>query len=70
MIEVTKLNKKNLFVNQDLIRFIESAPDTVITFTDGQNMMVLDTPAEIIRKIINFRKECGSIEQMGLNIER
>lgn len=59
MIEVSKINGKPVFVNPDLIRFIESTPDTVLTFTDGDRMMVRDEPKEILEKIVRFRRTCG-----------
>jgi flagellar protein FlbD len=59
MIEVSKINGKPVFVNPDLIRFIEATPDTVLTFTDGERMMVQDEPKVIIEKIIRFRRSCA-----------
>ena len=59
MIEVSKINGKAVMVNPDLIRFIEATPDTVLTFTDGERLMVQDQPREIIEKIILFRRSCA-----------
>lgn len=59
MIELSKINGKPLVVNPDLIRYIESTPDTVLTFTDGERLIVREPPDEIIKKIIVFRKSCG-----------
>jgi flagellar protein FlbD len=59
MIELSKINGKPVLVNPDLIRFIESTPDTVLTFTDGERMMVLDEPSKIVDKIIRFRRSCA-----------
>jgi flagellar protein FlbD len=59
MIELSKINGKAVLVNPDLIRFIESTPDTVLTFTDGERMMVLDQPNAIVDKIIRFRRSCS-----------
>jgi flagellar protein FlbD len=59
MIEVNKINGKRVLVNPDLIRYIESTPDTVLTFTDGERVMVQDKPDELVKKIIRYRQECG-----------
>jgi len=59
MIEVSKVNGKPVLVNPDLIRFIEATPDTVLTFTDGERLMVRDKPDEIVQKIIRFRRSCA-----------
>ncbi len=42
MIKVTKLNGRELVVNADLIEFIESTPDTLISLTTGRKIMVLE----------------------------
>ncbi len=59
MIEVSKVNGKPVLVNPDLIRFIEATPDTVLTFTDGERLMVQDKPDDIVQKIIRFRRTCA-----------
>jgi flagellar protein FlbD len=59
MIEVSKVNGKPVLVNPDLIRFIEATPDTVLTFTDGERLMVQDKPDEIVQRIIRFRRSCA-----------
>ncbi len=56
MIELSKLNGIAVLVNPDLIRFVESAPDTVLTFTDGEKLMVRDKPDEIVEKIVVYRR--------------
>jgi flagellar protein FlbD len=60
MIEVHKLNGTPILVNPDLIRFIESTPDTVLTFNDGQKLMVRNKIKEILDKIIEYRRACNS----------
>jgi flagellar protein FlbD len=56
MIELTRLNRVPLVVNADLIEFIEVTPDTVVTLTTSQKIVVLESPDEIIRRIIEFRR--------------
>jgi flagellar protein FlbD len=56
MIELNKLNGQLFLVNPDLIRYIESTPDTVLTFVDGEKLVVLDKPDEIVSKIVQFRR--------------
>ncbi len=57
MIELNKLNGMSIFVNPDLIRAVESTPDTVINFTDGETILVRNSPQEIVQKIISFRRQ-------------
>jgi len=56
MIELTRLNKKPIVVNSDLIEFIENAPDTVITLVTGEKVVVTEAVEEIIDRIIDFRR--------------
>jgi flagellar protein FlbD len=56
MIKVTKLNNSEMIINDDLIEFVESIPDTIISLTDGKKIMVKETPDEIIRRVAEFRR--------------
>jgi len=46
MIQLTRLNRLPLVLNSDLIEYIEITPDTVITLTTGQKIMVGESAAE------------------------
>ena len=56
MIEVERVNGNKMLINPDLIKFIETTPDTVVTFTDGEKIMLRTRPNEIVRLIVDFRK--------------
>jgi flagellar protein FlbD len=56
MITVTRLNRTPLVINSDLIEHMDVTPDTVITLTSGQKYMVLESPEEIVQKVISFRR--------------
>jgi len=57
MIKVTKLNGRELVVNADLIEFIESTPDTLISLTTGRKIMVLEGLDEVIRMAVSYRSK-------------
>jgi flagellar protein FlbD len=57
MIRLTRINHAPLILNSDVIEHVEVTPDTVITLTNGQKLVVLDTSDEVIRKVIEFRRE-------------
>ena len=59
MIRLTRLNKRPLVVNSDLIKFIENAPDTVITLVSGEKIVVLETAEEVIARVVKFRQRLG-----------
>lgn len=56
MIQLTRLNNQPFAVNSDLIKFIENAPDTVLTLISGEKIVVLETPETVIEKVIEFRR--------------
>jgi len=53
---LTRINHVPVVINADLIEHIETTPDTVITLTTGRKFVVLESPEEIIRRIIAFRQ--------------
>lgn len=66
MIWVTRLNGKEYVINVDLIEFMESTPDTVITMTTGKKVVVQEDVDEIIRKTVEFKKTIfkGSVSEV------
>ncbi|MBZ5575428.1 MAG: flagellar FlbD family protein [Acidobacteriia bacterium] len=56
MIYVTRLNHTPVVLNCDLIEHVETTPDTVISLTNGQKMMVLESADEIIDRVVRFRR--------------
>lgn len=56
MIELTRLNKKKFILNCELIETVESTPDTVITLRNGKLLIVGESPEEIARKVLDYRR--------------
>ena len=57
MIELSRLNGKKFILNCELIKFIESTPDTVITLTTGDKVMVLEPVDTVLNETLRFRQE-------------
>ena len=57
VIALTRLNGHPLMVNSDLIEQIEETPDTVVTLTSGNKLIVRDRMAEVQAKIIEFKRK-------------
>jgi len=55
MIQLTRLNKTVLYVNEDLIETIEETPNTVITFFSGRKLIVKENINTIINLIHEYR---------------
>jgi flagellar protein FlbD len=56
MIRVTRLNGTELLVNADLILSVEATPDTVVTFTNRDRMVVKEPPDEVVRRVIEYQR--------------
>ena len=56
MIRLTRLNNQPLAINSDLIKWVESAPDSVITLISGEKVVVKETVDQIITEVLAFRR--------------
>jgi flagellar protein FlbD len=56
MVHLTRLNHVPVVLNADLIETIEATPDTVISLTTGQKLMVLEAAEEVVRRVLDFRR--------------
>jgi flagellar protein FlbD len=56
MIPLRRLNNQAIMVNADLIESLEATPDTVVTLTSGNKLLVRDSMEEIQVKIIDFKR--------------
>jgi len=59
MIKLTKLNGDLFYLNPHLIERIEQKPDTVITMNSQIQYLVKDGIEDILKKIIEYRKNLG-----------
>jgi flagellar protein FlbD len=55
MIGLTRLNGQAMVVNCDLIKYVESAPDTMLTLIHGEKIVVSEACEEVIRRISAYR---------------
>lgn len=55
MIHLTRLNGNPLVVNSDLIKYAESAPDTMLTLTNGEKIVVLENCEDVVARTIAYR---------------
>ena len=62
MITATKLNDKDITINNDLIEVIESNPDTTITMTTGRKIIVKESVEDIIEKITAFKQRIKNFQ--------
>ena len=60
MIHLTRLNQTPLVLNADLIETIEVTPDTVISLTTGEKLVVREPAEEVVRRVVEFRRAIQS----------
>lgn len=51
---LTRLNKQPFVINAELIRTVESLPDTTITLINGDRMIVRETMEEVVERAMEY----------------
>jgi flagellar protein FlbD len=54
MIPLTKLNNQPFVVNAELIKFVETTPDTLLTLTTGERILVKESSDEVVRRVVHY----------------
>jgi len=70
VIHLTRLNHQPLVLNSDLIKFVERSPDTVITLTTGEKIVVREAVAEVVDRVVAFRRLIAFGESINSAVER
>lgn len=60
MIMLTTVKGNKFCLNSDLIYKVDQAHDSIITFTCGKTLRVKEKPEEIIKKVIEYKREIHS----------
>ncbi len=55
MITLTRLNGQGVIINVDVIKLIETTPDTVLTLTTGDKLPVQESAETVIEKCVAFK---------------
>ena len=55
MIQLTRLDGSEVYLNPDLIETIEETPDTHITLSNGKSYLFLEPAKVVVGRIICFR---------------
>ncbi len=56
MIKLTRLGGEMFILNADLIRYVESRPDTFITLTSGERLVVMESMDEVLRRAVAYQQ--------------
>jgi len=56
MIKLTRLGGEALILNAELIQYIESRPDTYVTLTTGERLVVEQSAEEVVRRAVEYQQ--------------
>lgn len=63
MIQLTRLDGEAFILNADLIKYVEQRPDTFITLTSNDRIVVGETPEEVLRLTVDYQRSKRLIPQ-------
>jgi len=56
MIKLTRLDGEQFVLNAELIRYVESRPDTFVTLTSGERLVVTETMDEVVERAVMYQQ--------------
>ena len=57
MITVTRLDRRVVVINAELIKMIEATPDTIISLINGDSLIVRESVDEVVRRAIDYARQ-------------
>ncbi len=57
MIKLTRLDGEPFVLNADLIRYVERRPDTFVTLTTGERIVVGETMDEVVDLAVRYQQQ-------------
>lgn len=81
MIRLNRLDGEAFLLNAELIKYVESRPDTFITLTTGDRIVVTQSMDEVLRQTLEYQQTKGllppqvpsiakSVSPSGMQAER
>ena len=61
LILLTRLDKSKVLVNLESIKFVESTPDTLLVFLNGDSLIVRESLEEIDTRVLEYRSKLLSL---------
>jgi len=56
MIKLTRLGGEPFILNAELIQYVEARPDTFITLTSGDRLVVAESMDEVLRRAVMYQQ--------------
>lgn len=65
MITLTRLSGSPFVLNAELIKYVEALPDTFITLTTGEHIVVTETPDEVVHRVLEYHQHKQLVPSMA-----
>lgn len=62
MIQVTRLDGREFYLNPHQIEYIELNPDTTLIMLSGKRLIIREDYETILQRIIAYRREIGAFK--------
>ncbi|MFA7566227.1 MAG: flagellar FlbD family protein [Alkalispirochaeta sp.] len=59
MIQLTRLDGRDFYLNPHQIEYIELNPDTTLIMLSGKRLVIKDDYETVLERIIEYRREIG-----------
>lgn len=56
MIRLTQLGGDAFLLNAELIKYVEERPDTIVTLTTGERLVVREAMDEVLQRAIEYQR--------------
>lgn len=60
MLALTRFNGTQIMLNPELVLYVESIPDTIVTMTTGEKIYVKERSPEVQRRFMEYKQKVFS----------
>lgn len=68
MIHLTRTDGQSFALNCDLLKFVERAPETVVTLVTGERIEVQETTQKVLDLVLDFRRSIVAHLSLGVRV--
>ncbi|MCO6437985.1 MAG: flagellar FlbD family protein [Phycisphaerae bacterium] len=62
MVTLTRLDKRVIVLNADLIKMLEATPDTIVTLINGDTLIVRESVEEVVDRTIEYQRRVRGLQ--------
>ena len=61
MIQVSRMNGEKYILNCELIKFVEAIPDTLVTLSTGEKLLVRESVSDVIQQTVDYHRKLKTV---------